>query len=362
MIENRILIQSQQGDYPVHFLREILELEKLLGTSQDELFIIADKNVWEIFNDSLTKIRYSHLLLLDSNEETKTMDGVTSVLSWLSQNGATKSSVILAIGGGVIQDLATFTSHIYFRGIKWRYVPTTLLSQADSCIGAKCGINLLSHKNQIGVLHSPSEVYVVEQFLKKLPIEELRSGFGEIYKLSVTGPGNFFEVLKKSLKNNGVSTNNIIDLIRLSLISKKHIIEEDEYEKNIRRILNYGHSFGHALESISKNAVTHGYGVLFGMDLINYLGVKWNLTPQDFYLEFKSLIRTFFSDYKIPVNVTAENLLKEVAKDKKILNGKMNFAVLVSPGNLMIVEKDLDDALATNISDYLLNESIFRTT
>jgi 3-dehydroquinate synthetase len=98
------------------------------------------------------------------------------------------------------------------------------------------------------------------------------------------------------------------------------------------------------------------------MDLINYLGVKWNLTPQDFYLEFKSLIRTFFSDYKIPVNVTAENLLKEVAKDKKILNGKMNFAVLVSPGNLMIVEKDLDDALATNISDYLLNESIFRTT
>jgi 3-dehydroquinate synthase len=360
MIEDKILIKSQQGEYSVYFLHEILELEKLLGTSNDEIFIIADKNVWEIFKESLIKIKHSHLLLLDANEDTKTMEGVTSVLSWLSQNGATKSSIVLAIGGGVIQDLATFTSHIYFRGIKWRYVPTTLLSQADSCIGAKCGINLRSHKNQIGVLHSPSEVYVVEQFLKTLPMEELQSGFGEIYKLSVTGPGNFFEILKKSLKNNGVSTNNIIDLIRLSLISKKHIIEEDEYEKNIRRILNYGHSFGHALESVTKNAVTHGYGVLFGMDLINYLGVKWNLTSKNFYLEFKSLIRTFFSDYKIPVSITAENLLKEVAKDKKILNGKMNFAVLVSPGNLVIVEKDLDDTLEAHVSDYLLNESIFR--
>ena len=132
MIENAILIQSQQGDYPVHFFREILDLEKLLGTSNDEFFIIADKNVWEIFNDSLSKIRYSHLLLLDSNEETKTMDGVTSVLSWLSQNGATKSSVILAIGGGVIQDLATFTSHIYFRGIKWRYVKPAVISIQSS--------------------------------------------------------------------------------------------------------------------------------------------------------------------------------------------------------------------------------------
>ena len=362
MSQNKITIKSQQGDYPVHFFREISELEQILETSEDELFVIADTNVWKIFNDSLIKINFSNLLLLDANEETKTMNGVTSILSWLSQNKATKSSVILAIGGGVIQDLATFTSHIYFRGIKWRYVPTTLLSQADSCIGAKCGINLLSHKNQIGVLHSPSEVYVVEQFLRKLPVEELRGGFGEIYKLSVTGPGYFFDTFKESLIRNGISTNNIIDLIRLSLVSKKYIIEEDEYEKNLRRILNYGHSFGHALESVSKNTVTHGYGVLFGMDLINFLGVKWSVTPKDFYIEFKALIETSFPDYRILANITAEDLIKEVAKDKKILKGKMNFAVLKSPGNLVIVEKDLDETLLANVKDYLLNESIFRAS
>jgi 3-dehydroquinate synthase len=362
MIADKIIIQSKQGNYPVNFLHEINELQKLINKSKNLFFILADKNVWNLFKDSLINIEHSSLLLIDANEESKTMNGVTSVVTWLSQNGATKSSQILAIGGGVIQDLATFTAHIYFRGIKWSYIPTTLLSQSDSCIGAKCGINLLTHKNQIGVIHSPSEVYVVTEFLNQLPYEELRGGFGEIYKLSVTGPGEFFEILKKSLQENGIATKNVSEIIKLSLISKQHIIEEDEYEANLRRVLNYGHSFGHALESITENAVTHGYAILFGMDLINYLGTKWELTPSAVYLEFKSLIQEFIPDYKINVNITAEDLLKEIAKDKKMLNGKMNFVVLKSPGNLEIVEKELDRSLKDLVADYLKNESIFRTT
>jgi 3-dehydroquinate synthetase len=98
------------------------------------------------------------------------------------------------------------------------------------------------------------------------------------------------------------------------------------------------------------------------MDLINFLGVKWSVTPKDFYIEFKALIETSFPDYRILANITAEDLIKEIAKDKKILKGKMNFAVLKSPGNLVIVEKDLDETLLANVKDYLLNESIFRAS
>ena len=156
--------------------------------------------------------------------------------------------------------------------------------------------------------------------------------------------------------------NKFAEIIKLSLMSKQHIIEEDEYEANLRRVLNYGHSFGHALESITKNTVTHGYAILFGMDLINYLGTKWRLTPPAVYLEFKSLIQKFYPDYKISINITAADLLKEIAKDKKMVNGKMNFAVLKSPGNLEIVEKELDSSLRDLVADYLKNESIFRTT
>jgi 3-dehydroquinate synthase len=359
---NEITIKSGQGDYSVKFLREIKEINLALKKYEEDYFLICDDKVWKIYEKYFKAIPTKSKIVLKADEELKTVNGVNKVLEWLSINGATKTSQILAIGGGVIQDIATFVSHIYYRGIKWHFIPTTLLSQADSSIGAKCGINLLSHKNQLGVIHSPSSILIVEEFLSSLDLEEFQGGFGEIYKLSVTGPGQFYEMLKDKLLKIGITPSNSLELVQASLLAKKYIIEEDEYEKDLRRILNYGHSFGHALESLTDNTVTHGFGVFFGMDLINFLGTKWGTTKVSFYKEFKSLIVDNFSSYMIHNEITASGLLSEVTKDKKVQNGVMNFAVLYSPGDIRIVEKKLDKQLENYVEEYLANEAIFRAS
>jgi 3-dehydroquinate synthase len=356
-----ITIKSGQGDYPVLFEKTISAILPKLVFVNDEVFILADSNVWKIYSQLFSSLSKFPVLIIDATEASKTLDGVSRVVDWLIQNDATRSSTILAIGGGIVQDVATFTAHIYYRGIKWHFMPTTLLSQSDSCIGAKCGINVLPHKNQLGVIHSPSAVYIVEEFLATLSDAEFRSGFGEIYKLSVTGKNEFYLNLKSHLEKFGLSRSEVLPIIKASLLSKKVIIEEDEYESDLRRILNYGHSFGHALEALTHNAVSHGIGVLFGMDLINYLGVRWGITSGDFYREFNSLIAKYFPTERLPPGVSAEALVGEVKKDKKIASGVMNFAILNNPGDIRIYKRELNRALIDEVQEYLDEFSIFRT-
>jgi 3-dehydroquinate synthase len=356
-----ITIKSGQGDYPVLFEKTIGAILPKLRFANDEVFILADSNVWQIYSKQFSSLSKFPVLVIDAIEPSKTLDGVSTVVDWLIQNGATRSSTILAIGGGIVQDVATFTAHIYYRGIKWQFMPTTLLSQSDSCIGAKCGINVLPHKNQLGVIHSPSAVYIVEEFLATLSDADFRSGFGEIYKLSVTGENEFYSSLKVHLEKFGLSRSEVLPIIQASLLSKKVVIEEDEYETDLRRILNYGHSFGHALEALTHNAVSHGIGVLFGMDLINFLGVRWGITSEDYYREFNSLIGRYFSVERLPQGVTAEALVKEVKKDKKIASGVMNFAIVNSPGDIRIYKRELNNALIDEVQEYLDEYPVFRT-
>jgi 3-dehydroquinate synthase len=272
--------------------------------------------------------------------------------------GATKTSHLIGIGGGVIQDLATFSSHIYFRGIDWTYIPTTLLSQADSCVGAKCALNLQGHKNQLGVVHTPRAVEIFTGFLETLPFPEIQSGFGEIAKLAVTGEEQFLQEFVRFLDEKQFSTENIGELIRLSLVAKKVVIDQDEYESDLRRILNYGHSFGHALETLTNNSVVHGDAVVVGMDLINYIGYKNGITKLDFYEEMKLLFHKHFNHIKVKHSIKANIWVDELKHDKKMKFGKMNFAIPVSTGDIQIYTMELDDALIKLVGDYI-GTSIF---
>lgn len=359
-VNETILISSWQGEYPVSFYKTIKDATQNIQINQDTFFII-DEEIWSIYSHELTFVDKAKLLVLASNEETKTLQGSVGIIEWLNLHHANKSSTIIAIGGGVIQDVTTFVSHIYYRGIRWHFFPTTLLSQSDSCIGAKCGINVLSNKNQVGVLHSPSAVYIVEEFLGSLIKSEFESGYGEIFKLAITGESEFFDFLREELAIFGLDPKNVISLIRRSLISKKRIIEEDEYEKDLRRILNYGHSFGHSLESLSNNKVTHGYAILFGMDLMNYLGRLWGITPVEFEKEYRQLIIKYFPDMTIgPID--AEKLVEGLRKDKKVLNGKINFAIVEEVGKIILVEREIDELLVIEVKKYLNEVGLFSTS
>ena len=358
-MNNQIIIKSRQGDYKVDFVSSVSELSEL--SVSNETFLVADALVYDLYSAKLGKLTELPTYLVEATEQTKTIDGVSSLVDWLLQNKATRSANIIALGGGVIQDLVTFTAHIYYRGVSWTFLPTTLLSQSDSCIGAKCGINVLPLKNQLGVLHSPSHIVICSEFLETLPAIEIDSGYGEIYKLSLTGGGEFFDVLEKEITDNGHRNTEILELTRLSLISKQEIIEEDEYESDLRRVLNYGHSFGHALEALTQNQVPHGIAVMWGMDIINFLGEKWGISNPEVVVRVRLLIENTV-DFQIENMPSAGDFVQMLGRDKKVENGLMNFAVLHDIGDIRIHPKALDEDLVLLVQEYLDGKPLFTTS
>jgi 3-dehydroquinate synthase len=162
--------------------------------------------------------------------------------------------------------------------------------------------------------------------------------------------------------NWGIKAENMKQLIKLSLLAKQEIIELDEYENDLRRVLNYGHTFGHALEAISKNKIPHGVAILFGMDLINFLGFKWGITSQDFFLDFRKTIQNHYRELNYKIVIDASKLIDKIKSDKKMFAGSMNFAVPIKSGEIIIHKYVIDDKLKILVQEYLDHETIFNFT
>ena len=351
-IIERLRIKSTFGDYPVNELVDEDSLHEHLRQLADPFFLV-DSNVFSLANLGLT-LPKERTLKIEATEGTKNLDSVAKISAWLANNHADKQSTLVAIGGGIVQDLATFTAAVYFRGIKWVYVPTTLLAMADSCIGAKCALNIPNHKNQVGVIYAPSEVIIFQRLLSTLSDELVLSGLGEILKLSLTGPKDFFEEFINSAQNR----EHIFSLAMLSLASKQAVIEVDELEQGLRRILNYGHSFGHAIEAISEGKISHGQAVVFGIDIVNFLGQEWGLTPKSLRTRISNLIEQVFPKIKWSVDPSLpRQLVEELRHDKKIVGGDLVFAVLRDVGILELVPKRLDEDLISLVEKYFESES-----
>ena len=356
-----LLIRSAQWDYPVMFHPTISGGVSALAQTP-EAFVVADANVLALHARALAPLTEAFpTLAVDPTEEAKSLAGVTGLVEWLIDQRAVRSATIIAIGGGCIQDLVSFTSHIYYRGITWIFLPTTVLSQSDSCIGAKSGINVLPFKNQLGALHSPRAIHICEEFLQTLPDVEVASGYGEIVKLSVTSSRHFLDLLEKSLGDGGLRNPHLLELTRASLFAKQEIIEEDEYESDLRRVLNYGHSFGHALEGLSGHQVPHGLAVLWGIDVINSLGVMWGITPGHLRDRLHDLMSTHF-DYSLPISPSAGELVDAVSRDKKVAHGRMHFAVLRDAGDLIIEPRELSTELTAQLAGVLKEDLVFART
>jgi 3-dehydroquinate synthase len=355
VIENRVenlRIKSAFGDYSVSEAADEASLYEYLALLEDAFFLV-DSRVYDLVKLG-QRLPPDRIFQVEASESSKNLDSVASISSWLASNHADKQSTLVAIGGGIIQDLATFTAAVYFRGIKWIFVPTTLLSMADSCIGAKCALNIPNHKNQVGLIYAPSEVILFQGFLSTLSDELVLSGLGEILKLSLTGPKDFFPTFVEKAQND----DEVFNLVMLSLRSKQAVIEVDELELGLRRILNYGHSFGHAIEAISSGAISHGEAVVFGIDIVNYLGEHWGLTPPGLRSRVSTAIEEIFPkiDWQFDSSLP-RRLVEELRHDKKIVRGDLVFAVLRAVGNIELVSKPLDVELIGLVEKYFESES-----
>ena len=352
-MNNVIEIKSGEKNYNVDIVlqdsisKEIQALKKMYR----KVVILADRRVKNLYPDMLDYSSYD-LLELDATEDQKSFHSLEYIFDFYQSVGLQKKDVVVAYGGGIIQDIVALTTKVYWRGVDYFLVPTTLLSMSDSSIGAKCGINYKDKKNQIAVFSSPIGVLQNLKFLDTLDEKDIISGVGEIVKLLVTSSIEDFKYLEENISNALADRKNFAGLIYRSLISKKNVIEEDEYESDLRRILNYGHTLGHAAESLSNYTIPHGIAVLLGMDIMNYVAVKRGLTSESVYNEIHRIILTIHDIRNIKISDPLA-LVNFVKNDKKVEGTKINIVYPEAIGNLVITPIELDGQLVSDVQSYV---------
>lgn len=345
-------VKSSFGEYSVTVVSSTSELEQ--GLSDYEFRgVIIDSVVAQKYWPGHKVLDHPNVIEVDANENSKQYSALERVFDWLAESKFDRRAQLLAIGGGVVQDIATFVSATFHRGIPWTYVPTTLLSQADSCIGGKCGINLGGYKNQVGLVYPPTSILANSAFLAGLSNEDLIGGMGEILKIAVTGENQFWSEYCELVSRRPIWDLDFPLLTERALQAKKYVVEKDEMELDYRRVLNYGHTLGHAIEAASDFAISHGIGVILGIKAISKLGVKWGVTPQGLAGEVIEQADTLLRQSTTKVAFSTERAVNLVRHDKKTLSGRATFVVLEEPGSHRFVSKNLDDELFGQIAQVL---------
>ena len=345
---NKIIkITSKLYDYSVNFVNDFADT---LKTFADTTAYVIDKNVYGLYQEYFGCIDAEKIYLVDPVESKKNMETVMDIISFWKSMTVQKNWKIVCVGGGITQDVTTIASNLYLRNIQWCFFPTTLLAMCDSCIGGKCGINLGQYKNQIGVFYPPKEIFIDIRFLNTLTYGDYLNGWGELLKFSLTLNSDFYKQIKKEKKY--IPCENIENYIYKGLQVKKEIIEQDEFETDFRRVLNYGHTFGHALEAYTHNKIPHGKGVIWGIDVVNYIAWKENLISESYYYDIKSFIKRTFLKKQIQIS-EPEKLFEIIKTDKKVADGVVNFAMLDSPSHLIVYPMKIDAYLEKLYKEYI---------
>jgi 3-dehydroquinate synthase len=258
-------ISSSIKSYQVEIVTNLLEGGKYQPKYD---FVLVDQLVLGLYPYLMSE----KLISIPAIEESKSLETVAYVVENLRSLGANRNSHLIAVGGGIIQDIATFTASIFMRGITWSYYPTTLLGMVDSCVGGKSSINVGQYKNIAGNFYPPEKIIVDTKFCGTLQYAELISGLCEAVKICFADQGSPFDTYLKLTDQNGlVPEVNLAKVIALTLATKKKFIEADEFDTGIRLLLNFGHTFGHAIEAAGNFSITHGVAVGLGMQIAIHL-------------------------------------------------------------------------------------------
>lgn len=308
-------IQSKSGPYIVSFAPELLsDVSPLFDGTP---FFLLDANIARLYPVSLSSIiSHENTIVIEANEKNKAIDRVIPVIEQLVEKKIRRGNVLIAIGGGIVQDICCFISSTLLRGVEWRFVPTTLLAQADSCIGSKSSINLSVYKNILGTFNPPSRIWICPDFLETLETKEMRSGIGEILKVHAIAGQEAFDSLKVDFCRLISDRQILLNYIRSALLIKREFIEIDEYDQDVRIIFNYGHSFGHAIETATKYRIPHGVAVSIGMDMANHIAVKRDLISEKHKLRMHDVLRDNYKDY-LDFEIPIDDMLSALMRDKK---------------------------------------------
>ncbi len=281
MCVETLTISSNIKDYNVYFEKDASFLDTL-SQLENSVFII-DENVYRLHKDTTLKsIQNDKLIILEIHENKKNIDTVCELYEKIMQFSPRKNLNLISIGGGITQDLTGFVASSLYRGVNWIFIPTTLLAQVDSCIGAKTSLNFKQYKNLVGTFYPPTKIHIYPEFLKTLPREDYYSGIGEMAKLHLmNGEADTKTFINDLQSLDFLDSETLLKRTKKCLSIKKEYIEGDEFDTGRRNMLNYGHCFGHAIESASEFAISHGQAVVLGMILANRYACQTALLSEE---------------------------------------------------------------------------------
>lgn len=351
-MSDALTIASHAGPYTAAF--HVNGVDRLNDTALDNVHVIIDAHVAELYADRLPALLgHKSVLRLEATEAAKSLDRFTGYVDHLVANGIRRDHALLAVGGGIIQDTTCFLAATLLRGVEWRFFPTTLLAQADSCIGSKSSINCGKAKNILGTFTPPRRVDICVDFLDTLDPRDVRSGVGEMLKVhAIDGPASF-DAIAADYPRLFDDAETMGRYIRRSLEIKKGYIERDEFDRGVRNVFNYGHSFGHAIEAATDFAIPHGIAVTIGMDMANFVAWRLGVGGQSHFDRMHPVLRSNyadFADHPVPL----DPFLGAIAKDKK--NVGSGSVTLILPDRGARIFKDAypaDAAFAAHCRDYL---------
>ena len=300
-------IKSYRGEYIVDLISDLN-----INYNENDIVVI-DRYILDTYNLNISCAIYP----LEAAETTKTLEHSQKLIDFMISRGFNKKDKLIAIGGGVIQDLVSFTASIFLRGVVWEFYPTTLLAQCDSCIGSKTSINYNGYKNLLGGFYPPKRIYIYKQFLETLPEREIKSGIGEMLHYFILN--HKIDIADKIVKDTNIMKN--IDMyIEESLKIKKEMIERDEFDMGERNLFNYGHTFGHAIETLSDYKINHGQAVTLGMRIANKLSLSKGYITKLLYDKLYSILLQNSPEYTI---TDVEQYIEVLKKDKKNISNKL---------------------------------------
>ena len=358
---------KKDGQFCYHIYLEpdfakLPEAVEPLNIKERKLCIVADSTTAELYGAELKEIlketcTYVSMFVFPAGEVNKTLNTVRDLYEHLILEKFDRKDMVVALGGGVVGDLTGFAAATYLRGIGFIQIPTTLLSQVDSSIGGKTGVDFDAYKNMVGAFHMPRLVYMNLNVLKTLPDRQFACGMGEIIKHGLIQDSDYLE--KLSTYQRDIREKNYAALLWMvagSCKVKRHVVEEDPTEQGIRAWLNFGHTIGHSVEKLKDFTLCHGECVAIGCAAAAWMSWKRGLISE----KEKEATEQLLLDYQLPVRVKGlkpEDIVKTTKLDKKMDAGKVKFVLLKKIGEAFVT-RDVEDEELLRASRYVCGEEI----
>ena len=353
-MSNKIKVDLGKNSYNISLIENFkASVTKFASSTESQCMLITQEEIFNIYKNSfneLSDLANVNIFIIDQGEKAKSFETISLIVNDMARNHFDRSSLVFAVGGGVVGDVAGFAASIFMRGIKYIQYPTTLLGMVDSAIGGKTGINLQNGKNLVGRIYQPIAVEIDTNFLSTLPKREMNAALAEVVKYGFIYDKEFFEYLKTNFAQIDSKDMNVLQKIIVQCCEiKGDIVSEDENENELRMILNFGHTVGHGLESFNEyKNLLHGEAIFYGMKCALYLSNKFGKLSHK---EYMSSIQ-FISKFDLPkLSIDdKDKFINFVKNDKKFRDKKIRFILLDEIGKSRISEDISFDQIKESLS------------